>query len=171
MKPGSFEGNSVGNASASESVTHTLGLAMLTDTAIKKAQPRAKPYRITDERGLTLRVQPNGKKLWQVRWRHQGKERIASLGQYPDISLKEARDRRDDARKKIANGVDPVAEKRAQIATSQAEAANSFEAVAHEWWEHWRGARSVQHAESVMTRMVQDVFRAPELWPISPRSH
>ena len=99
MKPGSFEGNSVGNASASESVTHTLGLAMLTDTAIKKAQPRAKPYRITDERGLTLRVQPNGKKLWQVRWRHQGKERIASLGQYPDISLKEARDRRDDARK------------------------------------------------------------------------
>lgn len=143
-----------------KSVTHTLGLAMLTDTAIKKAQPRAKPYRLTDERGLTLRVQPNGKKLWQVRWRHQGKERIASLGQYPDISLKEARDRRDDARKKIANGVDPVAEKRAQQAASEAEAANSFEAVAREWWEHWRGARSVQHAESVMTRMVQDVFPA-----------
>ena len=61
-----------------KSVTHTLGLAMLTDTAIKKAQPRAKAYRLTDERGLHLLVQPNGSKLWQLRYRHGGKERTAA---------------------------------------------------------------------------------------------
>jgi len=140
---------------------------MLTDTAIKKAQPRATTYRLTDERGLTLRVQPNGAKLWQLRWRHEGKERIASLGQYPDISLKDARERRDEARKKIANGVDPVAEKRAQRAASEASAVNNFEAVAREWWEQWRAARSNHHAESVMTRMKQDVFPAIGARPVS----
>jgi len=140
---------------------------MLTDTAIKKAQPRAKAYRLTDERGLHLLVQPNGSKLWQLRYRHGGKERTASLGQYPDISLKEARDRRDAVRKTIALGIDPVADRRAKQAASEANAANNFESVALEWWKQWRGARSNHHAEAVMTRMKQDVFPAIGTRPVS----
>lgn len=84
---------------------------MLTDTAIKKAQPRANAYRLTDERGLHMLVQPNGSKLWQLRYRHSGKEKTAALGQYPDISLREACDRRDAVRKTGALGIDPVAKK------------------------------------------------------------
>ncbi len=140
---------------------------MLTDTAIRKAQPRAKAYRLTDERGLHMLVQPNGSKLWQLRYRHGGKERTASLGQYPDISLRVARERRDAARTTVALGVDPVADKRARQAASEASAVNNFEAVAHEWWQQWRGARSNHHAEAVMTRMKQDVFPAIGARPIS----
>ncbi len=140
---------------------------MLTDTAIKKAQPRAKAYRLTDERGLHLLVQPNESKLWQLRYRHGGKERTASLGQYPDISLKDARERRDATRKVLAQGTDPVADKRAKQAASEANNANNFEAVAHEWWQQWRGARSNHHAEAVMTRMKQDVFPAIGARPVN----
>lgn len=125
---------------------------MLTDTAIKKAQPSAKPYRLTDERGLTLRVQPNGAKLWQLRYRHSGKERTASLGQYPDISLKEARERRDAVRKTVALGIDPVAEKRAQREAAEASTHNNFEAVTRQWWQQWHLARSKRHADYVLRR-------------------
>lgn len=68
---------------------------MLTDTAIKKAKPAEKQYRLTDERRLHLLVRPNGAKLWQLRYRHDGKEKTASLGQYPDVGLSAARVRAD----------------------------------------------------------------------------
>ena len=140
---------------------------MLTDTAIKKAQPRAKAYRLTDERGMHLLVQPNGSKLWQLRYRHGGKERTASLGQYPDISLKEARERRDATRKTIAQGIDPVAEKRAQREAAQATTHNTFEAVARQWWQQWHGARSARHAGYVWRRLEADVFPAIGERPIN----
>ena len=76
---------------------------MLTDTRIKTAKPQAKLYKLTDERGLHLSVYPNGSKLWQMRYRIEGKERTASLGKYPEVSLAEARDKRDQLRKLIAN--------------------------------------------------------------------
>ncbi len=140
---------------------------MLTDTAIKRAQPRAKAYRLTDERGLHLLMQPNGSKLWQLRYRHSGKERTASLGQYPDISLKDARGRRDATRKTVALGIDPVADKRAKQAASEANTVNNFEAVAREWWEQWRGARSERHAGYVLRRLEADVFPAIGKRPVS----
>ena len=96
-----------------KSVTHTLGLAMLTDTAIKKAQPRAKAYRLTDERGLHLLVQPNGSKLWRLKYRFDGKEKRLALGAYPAVSLQQARQSRTDARELLAQGADPSAEKKA----------------------------------------------------------
>ncbi len=67
---------------------------MLTDTRIKTAEPQAKLYKLTDERGLHLLVYPNGSKLWQMRYRFEGKEKTASLGKYPDVSLTEAREER-----------------------------------------------------------------------------
>jgi integrase len=140
---------------------------MLTDTAIKKAQPSAKPYRLTDERGLTLRVQPNGAKLWQLRYRHSGKERTASLGQYPDISLKEARERRDAVRKTVALGIDPVAEKRAQREAAEASTHNNFEAVTRQWWQQWHLARSKRHADYVLRRLEVDVFPAIGARPVN----
>ena len=80
---------------------------MLTVTAIQKAKPTEKQYRLTDERGLTLLVRTNGSKLWQLRYRHEGKEKTASLGQFPDVSLADARAKRDDLRKVVAAG-EPV---------------------------------------------------------------
>ena len=95
---------------------------MLTVTAIQKAKPTEKQYRLADERGLVLLVRPNGSKLWQLRYRHGGKEKTASLGQYPDVSLSDARVKRDEQRKVVAAGDDPVAVKREQ---RQAKAAAS----------------------------------------------
>ena len=112
-------------------------------------------------------MQPNGLTRWLLRYRHGAKERTASLGQYPDISLKEARDRRDAVRKTVALGIDPVADKRAKQAANEANAANNFEAVAREWWQQWRGARSNHHAESVLNRLKLDVFPAIGARPVN----
>ena len=83
---------------------------MLTDTRVKTAKAQEKPYKLTDERGLQLMVFPNGSKIWQLRYRFEGKERTASLGKYPEVSLAEAREGRDRMRKQVANDIDPVQE-------------------------------------------------------------
>ena len=81
---------------------------MLTDTRVRTAKPRATLYKLSDERGLHLSVYPNGSKLWQMRYRIEGKERTASLGKYPEVSLAEAREKRDQMRKLVTNDIDPV---------------------------------------------------------------
>jgi hypothetical protein len=85
---------------------------MLTDTRIRTAKPQGKPYKLADERGLHALVTCSGSKLWQMRFRFDGKERTASLGKYPDVSLAEARERRDAMRKQLAQRIDPVAQGR-----------------------------------------------------------
>ena len=131
----------------------------LTDTGIKKAQPAEKQYRMPDERGLVLLVRPNGSKLWQLRYRHGGKEKTASLGQYPDVSLAAARAKRDEQRKIVAAGSDPVQVKRAAAKAKTEASENNFEAVARLWWEHWKHARSSDHhVAQTMRRLEADVF-------------
>ncbi len=105
---------------------------MLTPSAVKNARGRAAPYRLADERGLSLLVQPNGAKWWRFRYRRPitKHENALSLGTFPDVSLKQARERRDDARKLLAEGIDPAERREAE---AQA-AADSFEAVAREWF-------------------------------------
>ncbi len=76
----------------------------LTDVAVRNAKPGPKNIRLKDERGLHLEISPKGGKWWRLRYWISGKERLISLGTYPDISLKDARERRDEARKLIANG-------------------------------------------------------------------
>ncbi len=79
----------------------------LTDTAVRNAKPGAKAIRLFDARGLYLEVSPTGGKWWRLNYRFDGKEKRLSLGVYPDVSLKNARERRDEARKLLANGIDP----------------------------------------------------------------
>ena len=114
----------------------------LTDTAIKNAKPRAKPYKLADERGLHLLVQPKGGRLWRMKYRVDGAdsqgqpkriERLLSFGSYPEVSLKSARDLRDEARKRIAEGVDPGQLKREAKIASALGASNSFGAVAEDY--------------------------------------
>ncbi|MDP3675980.1 MAG: integrase arm-type DNA-binding domain-containing protein [Novosphingobium sp.] len=105
----------------------------LSDTVIRNAKPGAKPSKISDEKGLFLLVQPSGGKLWRMKYRFAGKEQKLSLGRYPDVSLKEARKRRDEARIMIASGTDPAAAKREAKLEAQSEATDTFAAVADEY--------------------------------------
>lgn len=108
---------------------------MLTPSAVQNAKPKAKPYKLTDERGMFLLVTPAGGKLWRLKYRRPvtKKENLLALGQYPDVSLKQARERRDEARRLLADGVDPAERRKAVQAAGEAAAANTFEAVAREW--------------------------------------
>ena len=85
----------------------------LTDTVIRTATAASEPYTLTDEKGLSIQIQPSGSKWWRFRYRFDSKAKMLSLGTYPDISLKDARARRDQARKLLADGVDPGAARRA----------------------------------------------------------
>ncbi len=104
----------------------------LTDTAIRNAKPKEKPYKVTDAQGLYLLVNPRGSKLWRVKYRMDGVERKLALGSYPEITLAEARAARDAARRQLAHAVDPnVAKRQARIEAS-IRASNSFAVVAEE---------------------------------------
>lgn len=103
---------------------------MLTDAKIRAAKPAASDYKISDEKGLFLLVKPGGAKYWRLKYRHHGKEKLLALGVYPDVSLAEARDKRDRARSLIKAGSDPVATKREERRQAKLRAAHSFEAVA-----------------------------------------
>lgn len=132
---------------------------MLTDTTIKNAKPREKQYKLYDEKGLYVLVRPTGGKLFQQKYRDAaGKEKTLSHGQYPDVSLKEAREKRDEARKQIANGVDPGAHKKALKTARRVSAANSFEAVAREWYSKQVPTWAPGHAARVLGRLENDVF-------------
>ena len=108
----------------------------LSDVAIRKAKPAAKPYKMADGRGLFLLLNPAGSKLWRWKYRIDGREKLLALGAYPDVSLTAARDACTDARKLLANGTDP-GEVRKAIKAERIEAAalaaDTFEAVAREW--------------------------------------
>lgn len=105
----------------------------LTETEIKRAKQRDRPYRLNDTRGLFLLVNPNGSRWWRVSYTLLGRRNNLSLGIYPDVTLDEARCRRDDTRRLVAHGVDPAAKRREDKAASIKVAANRFEGVAREW--------------------------------------
>ena len=105
----------------------------LSDALIRQAKPKEKPYKLSDGNGLILLVTLSGSRLWQVRYRFNAKENIVALGAYPDISLKQARELRDTARKKLALGIDPNAEKKREALTVSLAAASTFQAVAQEF--------------------------------------
>lgn len=131
---------------------------MLTDIAVRNTKAADKPYKLSDERGLYLHVMPNGGRYWRMNYRHIGKQKTLALGIYPDVTLKDARDRRDVARRLLADGVDPGAAKAAQKASNVAAAANSFEAIAREWFARKGVAWVPSHADRIMRRLERDVF-------------
>ena len=132
----------------------------LTDTACKKATcPEGRSsVRLADEKALYLEVTAAGGKYWRWKYRHGGKEKRLALGVYPDVSLAQAREARDDARKVLKNGTDPGQLRREAKAASAFDQANTFEAVARLWWEHWRDGKSPRHADYAIKRLEADAF-------------
>lgn len=130
----------------------------LTDVAARTSKPSDKPFKLSDEKGLFLLVKPNGTKLWQHKYRFDGKERLLSYGAYPETSLKEARDRRDAARKLLAEGTDPGEHKKATKAARIALSSNSFEVIGREWLAQY--GKSIIPGQLIKTtaRLDKDVF-------------
>ena len=130
----------------------------LTDTAIKSAKPTDKPVKMTDGDGLYLLIHPNGGKWWRFDYRFDSKRKTLSMGVYPDVSLRDARNRRDAARKQIANGIDPGEHRKAHKSARADAVANSFEAVAREWYSKMRPTWTPDHADKIIKRFERDVF-------------
>ena len=128
----------------------------LTDTAIRNCKPGVKPAKLFDKDGLFLLVTPSGGKWWRLKYRYHGREKLLSLGVYPDTSLTKARAKRDEARALLASDVDPSEHRRATKAAHGAE--NSFEAVAREWHTKFSAKWTKSHAEKILRRLECDVF-------------
>jgi integrase len=128
---------------------------------------RERSFKLFDGGGLFLNVQKGGR-YWRLKYRHGGKEKLLGLGVYPDVGLRDARQARDDARRLLAQGVDPSAQRKAEKAAKAAAAANSFETVALEWWEQVHRHRVVaEHAERNRRRLEIHVFPFIGSHPIS----
>ncbi len=130
----------------------------LTDVAIRKAQPKAKAYKLSDSAGMFLLVSPSGGKLWRLKYRIDGREKLLALGAYPEISLKDARVRRDEARCEIARGIDPGQLRKAAKAGRADRAANSFETVARQWLAKNEPTWAPNHAVRVTRLLERDIF-------------
>ncbi|TCP65719.1 Arm DNA-binding domain-containing protein [Sphingomonas sp. PP-CE-1G-424] len=107
----------------------------LTVAEIRALQPRAAPYKVADENGLYLLIPPSGTKLWKLKFRFRGAEKKLSFGQFPEISLKAARLKSEDARRQLANGIDPADAKRKAVVEAALSKANTFRLVADEYIE------------------------------------
>ena len=130
----------------------------LTDTAIKSAKPRYTDYKLADEKGMYLLVKKSGCKYFRFDYRFAGKRKTLALGVYPETSLKEARDKRDEARKLINGNLDPVEVKKAQKLQLKAETDNTLRAVAAEWHEKLKSKWSANHADRKWHYLEKDVF-------------
>ncbi len=131
---------------------------MLTELAIRKAKATEKPQKLFDGGGLYLEVPPTGNKRWRLKYRYQGKEKLLSLGLYPTITLAEARVRRDEAKKLLANNIDPSQERKATQAAKFASESGRFEVVAREWFAKFQSQWAESHAKVNMQRLERDVF-------------
>jgi integrase len=116
---------------------------MLTEATVEAAKPKAKQYKKFDEKGLYLAVTPTGSRLWRLKYRYGGMEKLLALGVYPDVTLKRAREKRDDARKLLADGIDPSSHKKA-LKVAQTD---TFEAIATEWLDMQRNSFSAKTLE------------------------
>ena len=131
---------------------------MLSDTKIKALKPAERDYKIVDDRGLQLLVRVSGSKLWQVRYRFEGKEKVASLGAYPDVGLAQAREARDSLRKQLASGQNPAEVKRTQKLARLVTVDQTFQKVALQWFDWWSPSKNKRHAGYVKSRLEADVF-------------
>ena len=129
---------------------------MLTDAIIRNTKPKDKPFKLTDGAGLYLLINPTGSRLWRLRYHIGGLEKKLSIGPYPEVSLKEAREKAVEAKKAIRTGIDPSQAKKAQKAS--ASGADSFETIAREWFEKFSPGWAPGHAERVIRLLERDVF-------------
>lgn len=136
---------------------------VLTDTGIRKAKAKASAYRISGGGGLYIWITPAGGKLWRWKYRFEGREKLMTFGAYPDVPLSLARERHGEARKVLAQGVDPMAQRKAE----KAEMENSFQAISLRWLEHWRHGKSPRHAAYVQRRIEMDILPSLGVRPIA----
>lgn len=140
----------------------------LTDIAVRNAKAdTTKTLKLKDERGLYLEIPPRGSKRWRLRYWIKSKENRLSLGVYPEVSLKEARELRDEARKLIAKGIDPSAVRKGEVAQATEEA-TTFELVARQWHEKFTPSWTPGHAARILTSLEKDAF--PWIGPKAIRS-
>jgi len=141
----------------------------LTDLKIRAAQPKSKPYHLTDGHGLFLAVQPNGSKLWRWKYRFQGKYRLMAFGSYPSVRLGDARAAHAAALAQLRHGTDPMAERKAEKgaeleskrrteAEANGEVMNPFREVAAQWFEKWKVGKVERYAQNTDTRLKEDVL-------------
>ena len=140
---------------------------VLNDLTCKKAKAAEKPYKLSDSQGLYLHIMPNGSKNWRMKYRFQGKEKLLSFGPYPLISLSEARQKRDDAKKLLLEGVDPSRAKKDEEIQARLNAATTFEAVALEWHSNHLDRWSASHGKTLIHRLKTDIFPEIGLRPIN----
>lgn len=140
----------------------------LTDTQIRKAQCTDKPVKLFDGDGLLLHLMPTGSKIWRVAYRVDGKQKLLTVGKYPEVTLADAREKCREARKLLAIEVDPLVQRKAAKVAKIAANENNFEAVAREWWAHWKAGRtSDHHVAQTLRRLEADVFPAIGTRPIA----
>ena len=151
----------------------------LSEVKVRTVKPREKDFKLFDGMGLFLLVTSSGGKLWHFKYRFDDKEKKLTLGSYPEISLQDARQRREDARKLLANDVDPGAIRKAQK-QAKTESTETFEIIAREWHDRYAPTWKQNHAQSIVTRLERDVFpylgarpikeiKAPELLTVLRR--
>lgn len=136
---------------------------MLTDTKIKAIKPRESAYRVSDARGLFLWVTPAGGRLWRWKYRHERINKLMTFGAYPDVSLADARERHGAARRLLAAGIDPMAQRKAERAAGDT---GSFQAIALLWLKHWEPHKSAQHVAATRSRLLMNVYPAIGARPI-----
>lgn len=130
----------------------------LTDLEVRRAAAKEKTYRISDGRGMYLEISPSGGKYWRLKYRFNDREKRLALGIYPDVTLAHARRKRDEARAMLADGIDPGQAKKDKKRLARLNAANTFEAVALEWFERQAPAWALSHSEKIMGRLKKDVL-------------
>lgn len=127
----------------------------LTDTTIRNAKPKDKPYKLADGGGLYIEIAPSGGKLWRLKYRYAGKEKRLSFGSYPIVTLADARTRREAAKKKLADDIDPGEVKRIEKQRREVLAADTFEAVARDWFDRHLSKKAESTKAKVISRMVR----------------
>ncbi|HDC4615980.1 TPA: tyrosine-type recombinase/integrase, partial [Enterobacter cloacae] len=130
----------------------------LNDMQIRRAKPEAKAYTLGDGQGLSLLVEPNGSKSWRFRYRYAGKPKMISLGVYPTITLAEARARRDEARKIVAEGKNPSEVRKEQKLALRIQSENAFEKIAREWHQMKSAKWSAGYASDIIEAFQNDIF-------------
>jgi integrase len=151
----------------------------LSEIRIRTAKPKEKPYKLSDVDGLYLLVKEHGGKWWRFKYRFDGKEKLLSLGTYPEISLADARQRRDEARRQVAHGIDPGAVRKAQK-QAVTEETETFEVIAREWHTKFTPTWTPGHSTAIRSRLERDLFpwigrrpikeiKAPELLAVLRR--
>lgn len=130
----------------------------LNHTRIINAKPKDKAYKLADEKGLFLYVTPKGGMYWRMKYRFGGKEKLLALGVYPDVSLAKARDKRDDARKLLADDIDPGEHRKIMKQVESDRSANSFEFISREWFVKYSPNWVKSHSDKIMQRFVRDIF-------------